>query len=316
MTLLGLEIARAKNIPFIGTYHTLLNRYTHYFFNGKIVTPKMVEFASKFIGNLCDYLIAPTERVKDELILYGVKRPIHVLPSGIDLENYKKRKKGFIRQKLKIVSRKKILLYVGRLGKEKSVDFLLEAFSIISKENSNCVLVLVGDGPEKQNLKKFAKKLNIQNNVYFFGSVKHSDVANIYADSDIFVFASRTETQGLVILEALASGLPVVAVNDPAFDSIILNEENGYTVSDKTEFAKKVLHLLANNKIQRDFSHNARKSIEKFSVQNTARYLEQLYKQAIEKKQEKDQNTIQTKSVNGFKKFLVKANDTLRKYYE
>ena len=123
MTLLGLEIARAKNIPFIGTYHTLLNRYTHYFFNGKIVTPKMVEFASKFIGNLCDYLIAPTERVKDELILYGVKRPIHVLPSGIDLENYKKRKKGFIRQKLKIVSRKKILLYVGRLGKEKSVDF-------------------------------------------------------------------------------------------------------------------------------------------------------------------------------------------------
>src|SRR6185369_7395609 len=262
MTLLGLQIAKAKGIPFVGTYHTLFNRYTHYFFNGKIVTPKMTELASKFVGNFCDQLIAPTERVKKELVSYGVKRPIQVLPSGIDLENYQNVEKGFIRKKIAIATQTKILLYVGRLGKEKSVDFLIKSFTLIHERNPHAVLVLVGEGPEKQNLKKLVRQLHLKENVYFFGSVKHKDIAKVYTDADVFTFASRTETQGLVLLEALASGVPVVAVNDEAFDNVILIGKNGYLVKQDTKmFAEKTLDLLNNDQLYGQLSQGALKSV-------------------------------------------------------
>jgi 1,2-diacylglycerol 3-alpha-glucosyltransferase len=317
MTLLGLQIARAKGIPVVGTYHTLLNRYTHYFLNGKIVTPKMLEFVSKVIGNLFDDLIAPTDRVKKELVLYGVTKPIHVLATGIDLENYKNIDKGFIREKVKIGKETKILLYVGRLGKEKSVDFLIKSFKLIYDKNPNTVLVLVGEGSEQAALKRLVNKLQLKNNVIFFGSVMHHDVAKVYADADIFVFASRTETQGLVLLEALASGLPVVAVNDEAFENVINIGKNGYLVRPETKmFAEKSLDLLNNELLYKNFSDSALKTVEKFSVENTALYLEQLYSKMIQEKSKKDKNSISSISVNSFKEFFVKANYKLRKYYE
>lgn len=317
ITFLGLQLARAKGIPFVGTYHTLLNHYTHYFFNGKLVTPKMVEFGSKVVGNLCDYLIAPTDRVRDELIHYGVKKPIQVLPSGIDLEQYKNVKKGFLREKAGISRKKKILLYVGRLGKEKSVDFLIRSFQIVSEKNPNAVLVLVGDGPEKTELKRLVNKLHLRTKVVFFGKVNHQDIAKVYADADIFVFASRTETQGMVLLEALASGLPVVTVNDEAFENVIKIGKNGYLVKDDMQlFAEKTHDLLNNEALYKSFSEAALKSAERYSVENTALYLEQLYKKVIAEKEKKNQKSIPIKSVNSFKEFFVKANYKLRKYYE
>jgi 1,2-diacylglycerol 3-alpha-glucosyltransferase len=317
MTLLGLEIARAKNIPFVGTYHTMLNRYTHYFFNGKIVTPKMLEVATKLIGNLCDNLIAPTERVKEELVTYGVKKPIHVLPSGIDLENYKNVEKGFIRNTLKIKKDTKILLYVGRLGKEKSVDFLIRSFQLVHEKSPDTVLVLVGEGSEKQSLKRLVNSLQLKENVIFFGSVKHHDIPKVYADADIFVFASRTETQGLVLLEALASGLPVVTVDDDAFDNVIKIAKNGYLVKSDTKlFAEKTLDLLTNEALYKSFSESALKIVEKFSVENTAMYLEKLYEQVIIEKGKRNKASISIKSINSFREFLLKTNEKLRKYYE
>lgn len=317
ITFLGLQLARAKGIPFVCTYHTLFNHYTHYIFNGKIVKPKMAEFLTKIVGNLFDYLIAPTDRVKEELVNYGVKKPIQVLPSGIDLERYKNVKKGFLREKAGISRKKKILLYVGRLGKEKSVDFLIKSFQLVAEKNQDTFLVLVGDGPEKQQLKRLVNKLQLKGRVIFFGKVKHQDVAKAYADADIFVFASRTETQGMVLLEALASGLPVVAVNDEAFEDVIKIGKNGYLVKPDIEmFAEKTQDLLQDRSLYKSFSETALESVERYSVENTALYLEQLYKKIISEKEKKDQKRIPIKSVNSFKDFFTKANYKLRKYYE
>ncbi len=317
ITFLGFQIAKVQNIPYVATYHTLWNRYTHYIFNGKIVTPKMIEFASKVVGNLCDFLIVPTERVKKELISYGVKKPINILPTGIDLDNYKNIKKGFIRNKIKISDQTKILLYVGRLGKEKSVDFLIHAFKIINQKNSNTTLVYVGEGPEEAALKKLAKELNVDKNVYFLGSVKHEDVPKIYGDADIFVFASQTETQGLVVLEALASGIPVIAVDDPAFKNVVDNGKNGYLVKHNINtFSEKVLLLLGNETIYKNFSESALMSVRKFAIDNTAMYLEKLYEKVINEKKQKEKNSIPTKSVKSIKEFLIKANRLLNKLYE
>lgn len=317
ITFLGMQLARAKGIPFVGTYHTLLNHYTHYFFNGKIVTPKMVEVATKFVGNLCDHLIAPTDRVRNELMHYGVKKPIHVLPSGIDLEEYKSVKKGFLREKANLPKKTKILLYVGRLGKEKSVDFLIRSFKLISEKNPHTALVLVGDGPDKSALKRLAARLQLKDKVIFFGSINHHDIANVYADADLFVFASRTETQGMVLLEALASGIPVVAVNDEAFENVIKIGKTGYLVKpDEDLFADKTHDLLNNDALYKSFSQAALKSVEKYSVRNTALYLEQLYKKVIDEKDRKEKHTAQILSVTSFKEFFIKANYKLRKYYE
>jgi 1,2-diacylglycerol 3-alpha-glucosyltransferase len=315
---LGLQVARAKNIPFVITYHTLFNRYTHYFFNGKIITPKMLELASKFIGNMCDFLIAPTDRVKKELIDYGVKKPIEIVASGIELDNYKNVTKGFLREKVSIPNNHKILLYVGRLGKEKSVNFIIRSFKLIHEKNPQITLVLVGDGSEKVYLKELAKELGVSKNVIFFGSVKHADIPKVYADADVFVFASQTETQGMVILEALASGVPVVAVNDEAFQNVITIGKNGYLIKqDIRLFAEKTLDLLSNDILYKQFSQNAVKTVEKFSVQNTALYLEELYEKVIKEKNATGKRaTIPTPTIQSVMDFFVKANYRLRKYYE
>src|SRR3989344_5409870 len=198
VTLLGWEIARLKKIPFVGTYHTLWNRYTHYFLKGKIVTPKMMEKATKICANRIDHLIAPTKRVEKELRSYGVKAPISVVPSGIDVEKFRRTEPGILRKKLE----------------------------------------------------RLANRLEIQKRVHFLGEIGAQDIHKVYADATVFVFSSTTETQGLVILESLSAGVPVVAVDDPAYECI-KNGENGFLVRyDKKEFASKVLLLIGDRDLR------------------------------------------------------------------
>jgi glycosyltransferase involved in cell wall biosynthesis len=311
ITFLGIEIARLKNIPNVATYHTLFNRYTHYFLNGKVLTPKMVEILSKFVGNLCDSMIAPTERVKKELVSYGVKQPIYVLPSGIAIDNYKNIEKHFLRKKLNIAKDKKILLYAGRLGKEKSVDFLIESFKLIHQNNPDTVLVLVGDGHEKENLEKLVEKLNLQENVFFCGLINHRYIPKVYADADIFVFASQTETQGLVVMEALASGVPVVAVEDEALNDVVINGKNGYLVAKNTKiFATKVIELFSDKNLYNKFSNEAKNSIEKFSDAKIAKKLEEIYYNAIaEKGKKREAPNITYKN---FLNLITKINNQIK----
>ncbi|HSA83825.1 MAG TPA: glycosyltransferase family 4 protein, partial [Patescibacteria group bacterium] len=312
ITLLGIEIAKLKNIPHIWTYHTFWNRYTHYIFNGKIVTPKMVEVVSKFLGNMSDYLIAPTDGVKKELISYGVKQPIEVLPNGIDVSTYQQGKKGFLRKALHITRNKKILLSVGRLGKEKSMDFLIKSFKHIVEQEKNTVFVLVGDGPDKNKLKRLVTRLELESSVFFMGTVNHSDMPHVYADADLFLFASQTETQGLVLLEALASGVPVVAVSDKAFDAVIFSGENGFlVVKDPKIFAEKAILLLRDKKLYQRFFQSGQEQVKKFSVENTVKQVEKLYGQVMKEKGEKEKNYLHVKSINQIKKFFVKASNTL-----
>ncbi len=284
VTLLGWQISRIKNVPFVGTYHTLWNRYTHYVLKGKLVTPKMAEVASKIFGNLCDLLIAPTPRVREELISYGVTKPIAVVGSGLDLARFAKAKKGFLRGKLNLGKEEKILLFVGRLGKEKSADFLIKAFKAVLKENPKTSLVLVGDGSDKAKLEAQAKNLKIEKSVLFPGFVDPADMPEVYADADIFVFASQTETQGLVIPEAFASGLPAVVVEDPAFEGVVKDGYNGFLVERDTKaFAQKVSFLLQNTSDRERFSQNAASTAEEFSVEVMAEKLEKLYKGLVAK---------------------------------
>lgn len=311
-TLIGLQIAKARNIPYIATYHTLWNRYTHYFLKGRVVKPKMIESSSRIFGNLCTMLIAPTQRVKHELLNYGVNRPIKVVPSGINLEDFRNHPKGFLRKKTKIGMDKKILLYVGRLGKEKSVDFLIRSSKHVFDQAKDVVLVLVGAGDEKERLRKLAKELGVDKQVYFVGGVKNINIPRIYADADIFVFSSETETQGMVIVESLASGVPVVAVNDPAFENIVVSGKNGYLVKkNESSFSAKVLELLKDENKRDKFSKAAIKSAEKFSIDIMAEKLEKYYLTLLESHQRRSGIRITRKYLQTF---IYKFWDQIKNY--
>lgn len=284
VTLLGWEIARSKNIPYIMTYHTLWSKYTHYFLKGKVIKPRMLERVSRIFGNRCDIIISPTERVKNELVKYGIKKDIRVLPTGVELKKFKNTKKGFLHSKLDIKKENKILLYVGRLGREKSVDFLIKAFKMVLAKDKNTVLVLVGDGPERKSLTRLAAELKVDEKVYFLGFMDPEFIPSVYADSDLFVFASKTETQGLVVPEALASGLPVVAVRDEALEYVVESGKNGFLVdSDEKIFSDKVVEVLKSSKLK-SLSMNAKASVQKYSVQKMAIALEDLYHEQLLKK--------------------------------
>lgn len=278
ISLLGLEIAKIKKIPYVFTYHTLWSKYTHYLLNGLLIRPRMVKTASRIFCNRCSIIIAPSKKIKEELLSYDVKKPIHVLPSGLDLSIFENIKKGFLRKKIKIKDTDKILLYVGRLGKEKSIDFLIKAFKIILGKNTNTVLAIVGDGWEKNNLQDLVKELGFKDKVYFLGNIDSKYMPRIYKDAEIFLFASTTETQGLVIPEAMASGLPVVALGDEVTADVIKNNKNGIISNkDINEFAKSTLKLLDNDNFRSKIARNARQTAQKFSIVKTVDALEILY---------------------------------------
>jgi len=253
ISVLGLIVARAKKIPYIFTYYTRFNHYTHYILKGKIIRPWMIKKATRIFCNKCDSVIVPMRKIKDELISFGVKKPIAVIPSGVDLDKFSQQKKGFLHKKTGIKNGK-ILLYVGRLEKEKSIDFLIKAFKIIWDKDKNTNLVLVGDGKMKENLERLAEELGVRKNVYFTGLIDSAEMNKVYADAEIFVFASITETQGMVVLEALSSGLPVVALNDEVYNGIIKDKMNGALVDNYEDFTKACLEILDNDQYRKKLS--------------------------------------------------------------
>lgn len=283
ISILGLIVARLKKIPYVFTYYTRLNHFGHYFLKGKIINQKMIEKASRIFCNKCDCLIVPMLKIKDELVSFGVKKPIVVIPSGVDAYKFKKQQKGFLHKKTGI-KKGKILLYVGRLGQEKSVDFLLKAFKVIHDKDQAINLVLVGDGPEESNLRKLAKELKITKRVHFAGLIDTTEMNKAYVDAEIFVFASQTETQGMVILEALASGLPIVAVKDAVYDGVIKDKINGILVdNDPQKFAEACLEILNNSSYRKKLSENGVRNMQNFSLPTTAKSFEKLYAKLIVK---------------------------------
>lgn len=281
ITLLGWEAASLKSIPFIATYHTLWNRYTHYFMKGKVVKPKMMEQVTKIFGNRINALIAPTKRVEEELRRYGVKKPITVIPSGIDVGKFRSAEKGFLRKKTGIMDGP-LVLFVGRLGKEKSVDFLIKSFAKVLKEVPSSHFLIVGDGVEKNRLKALSSRLKLGESVRFLGEFDQAEMHKVYKDSDVFVFASTTETQGLIVPEALASGVPVVVVKDPAYEAIE-NGKNGFMVEkNEKDFAEKITLLLKDHKKREQMSKNAAETAKSFDVSLMVDKMEEAYYKIID----------------------------------
>ncbi len=284
VTMLGWEVARIKRIPFVVTYHTLFNQYTHYILKGKLIRPRMTEVATRIFANAADHVTAPTTKVKSELLSYGVKKPISVMPAGIDLKLFTPQKTNFLYKKTGLSSDHQLLLFVGRLGKEKSVDYLIKAYAIVAKSHPQADLVLVGDGPERRNLEKLSRSLGLDQRVHFTGFIEPTQIPQAYASSTLLLFCSTSETQGLAIPEAMACGLPPVVVKDPAYREIVKDGHNGVVAKRGVKgFAQAVNQTLENPKLIQKLSLNALSTASDYSLDKSVDRLERLYHQLITK---------------------------------
>jgi len=283
-------VSKKLNIPVVHTYHTLYEDYvyyvTHGFFDnlGKKLVIKITKY---FCDKKCNELIVPTTKIKDLFInKYHITRNINVIPSGIDTKKFelnlnieKNLKK--IRKEYKIKNTDFIIGSVGRIAKEKSFDEEIKTIKKLIDLNNNIKLMIIGDGPELENLKNLVKDLNIEKNIIFTGKINYDLIPSYYNLFNIMVSFSKTETQGLTIIEGLASSLPVICIKDESFEAMVLNDYNGYLFKNTEEFINLTLKLISNQKLYDKMCINAKNSVHKYSKEVFASDVLKVYSKAI-----------------------------------
>ena len=279
-------VAKNLKIPLVSTYHTMYEDYTHYVNLLKSdtfdkIARDAVASLSKLYGDSSTAIIAPSKKTEQALRRYGVKRNIFIVPTGMDLKRFSpkgtsEKEKEAIRIACNVKKEDTGVIFVGRIAAEKSIDFLIEGFKLVKKENKNCKLVIVGGGPQLSELEELAKKLGVDDVVHFVGKVPMTEVPKYYHAFDLFSSVSLSETQGMTFIEALAAGVPVLARPDEILTELIIEDENGFYVNSPEEWAKCVLSYHEKDQEERKKYHE--KALASAKVYDS----EIFYQQAME----------------------------------
>ena len=285
--------AKQFNIPLVHTYHTLYEDYTHYVTKGHFEksSKKIVEYLTKFYcDKTANELIVPTNKIyklfKEK---YEFNKNIHIIPTGIEIErffieNIDKKLIESLRKHLNISKKDFIIIFVGRLASEKNVEFLLKAHQKIIKDYPRIKLLIIGDGPDKEKYEKLVEKLIIENNVIFNGKAAWEEIPYYYHCSDIFATASKSETQGLTVIEAMASEKTPLCIKDDSFLGTITNELNGLIFETEEEYISHVITLYENNDLLKYYNKQARIQAEHCSSTSYAKKVLEVYNRAIKDK--------------------------------
>ena len=255
--------ANFLNIPLVGTHHGFLAEFLkHVKLDYRIMKPLARRYLS-FYYNRCDAVISPSEALVKELMQYKLRRPVHVLSNPVDLKYFSVNKtKESLRKKFHLNN--PTIIHFGRLSYEKSTDLVLKAFAQILNWGIDARLVIIGDGPERGKLEALRKKLNIEKSVEFTGILRDSDLTERIAAGDFFVSASTFETQGLVFLEAMALGLPVIGVNAGGVPEYVENGKTGFIVEpgNVKAIVEAMKKFIDHPELARSFGQNAKESVK------------------------------------------------------
>lgn len=282
--------AEELDLPLVFTFHTQYREYTHYLplpqeaiqeFLKDAVQSWLQDFMRK-----CQHIVIPSESMKETLVReYGLRDRFTVIPTGIDLEPYRITDGESLRAR-KGWQKEKVMISIGRLAPEKNWETLLKAAKIVRENHPDLRVVLIGDGPARSDLECFASELGIADHVTFTGEVPFVDVPAYLKAADLFGFASTTETQGLVTMEALAAGLPVVAVDASGTRDILTDGEQGFLVPDSADaLAASINRLLESPDRLEKFKENALAKVREYDQMNCARRLLEVYDQAVDDKE-------------------------------
>lgn len=287
--------AKEKQIPLVTTGHNYPDQITGQLKGlGPMKKPLDAALAA-YLANYrahSDYMTMPTEVAIEDLMLNRrkkVKVPLEALSNGVDLAEFKPgRAKIEIYNRYKLPTDRPIVLYVGRVDPAKSIGTVIDAFSRVLEQVPEAMLVVVGDGVDLERLKKLVKYLQIDESVKFLGKVLPPELYDLYKTGEVFVTASETETQGIVLIEAAATGLPIVAVDKGAVREVCQDGKNGFLCKpdgDADGIAAAVVKILQDDDLWRDFSKNSLEIAKKHDFDHTLKRFVEIYEEAIEKKQ-------------------------------
>ena len=263
----GLKLAKALNIPSLETYHTFFEDYLHHYL------PWIPQFAARGLARLiskkqCNQvnaIVAPSQPMLDVLRGYGVSTLAEVIATGLQAHSFSPADGNAFRSKHGIALQRPMMLYVGRVAHEKNIGFLLVVAKLLIDVMPDVLLVIAGEGPALPSLRAQVKEHSIENNVQFIGYLdRNTELNGCYKAADVFVFASKSETQGLVILEAMAQGTPVVAIAELGTASILIEGQGALIAKeDESEFVQKVHSVLINPQRRQQLSESAREYAQK-----------------------------------------------------
>lgn len=240
--------ARDSGALLVHTYHTLFSSYIEHYFPWfpRQFSQKLTGCYSRRYCDRCDLVIAPSNSMASVLEAYRIKTPIEVIPTGINLDLFTGKDPNRFRREIGVEGDDRLLLFMGRVAGEKNIDFLLRVVRMLQSRSSKIKLVIAGEGPAKPRLERLAIKLGLGSTVIFLGYLTKTDWRDCYAAADLFVFGSITETQGLVVTEAMAAGTPVVAVGRMGVKDVMASGRGGVLTNfDEREFAAAVWRMLS-----------------------------------------------------------------------
>lgn len=283
------HISEDMGLPFVFTFHTQYREYSHYF---PLPQETVQEFLKGAIDNWlmdfmkkCQHVVVPTESMRQILVSsYGLLDRVTVIPTGIELEPYRRADGEIIRAE-RGWNEDRVMISVGRLAAEKNWKTLLKAGEIVLGEHPNLRIVLIGDGPERDHLEEYVDELGIRERVEFIGKVPFDEVPGYLKAADFFGFSSLSETQGLVSLEALAAGLPVVAINATGTRDVVEDGVVGLLTENSSDALAEAIHrLLSDDHMMARFRRAAVDKAAEFDIIYQADKLVQVYQHAIEDK--------------------------------
>lgn len=308
-------VSEQLSIPLVHTYHTNWEDYTHYITKNKKILDDICKKLLKYLvvffeDKTVTELIVPSNKIynlfKDK---YKFTKNIHIIQTGIETskfykENFNQKDINSLKKKLSIKKKDFVVMTVSRLAKEKSVDRIINNHKELVKKYSNMKLLIVGDGPDIDKLKDEAKSLGVSDSVIFTGKVPLSDIPIYYQLGNVFVTASKSETQGLTVVEAISSSLPVVAVKDDSFVNSVIEEFNGFVFTDDEKYINSISKLYEDKDLYNRLSNQSRLLSADFSSEYFALKVLKVYETAIEN-YKKDNKKIINK---------IKNNIAIRKY--
>lgn len=281
------------DIPLVHTYHTMYEDYTHYITKGHFnkSSKKIVEYLTLFYcDKTVNELIVPTKKTYDLFKeKYQVDRNIYIIPTGIEVERFYKEKINqdkleIIRKKLKIRKDDFVSLFIGRLAQEKNIVYLIDVIKDLIPTCPKLKLLMVGDGPDYDKYYELVKKYELDDYVIMPGKVEWEEIPYYYHLSNIFLTASKTETQGLTVIEAMAASVPPICIDDESFRNTVIDDLNGRIFKTKKECKNIIKELYSDKKIVERLSNQARINSDRFSSKYFAESVLDVYKYAIEHK--------------------------------
>jgi glycosyltransferase involved in cell wall biosynthesis len=275
------RFARRNALPCVATYHTFFEEYLHHYVP---VLPRSIGrfLARSFTRSQCadvQALIAPSDPMRDVLLEYGVSTPIKVLPTGLPADRFNPGSPERFRSEAQIPAGRPLVTYVGRVAHEKNIEFLVNVFVEVRRTVPEAMLVIAGEGPARESLRHLVARLGLEKDVHFAGYLdRNTGLLDCYAAADVFVFASRTETQGLVLLEAMAQGAPVVSTAELGTRSVLKPGCGALVVEEQLQpFAAAVVRVLQDEALRNDLAERGRAYARTWSSAIMARKLADLY---------------------------------------